>query len=120
MSPLFRGCGVPLQLVTATGKYRTGQPNCQFATYAMADPPSGLAPRRWLAPGDCIAFRSDGVPLTRDHIFVLWDYLCRVMDEFGDANCANSASAVFNRRSSRASLQRFLLAEWRQAKGLSF
>ena len=60
----------------------TRLPDCQFATYAMATEPYGLAPIEWLNDvGDCFIFRADGKPLTRQHVSFLWNYLCVMLDE---------------------------------------
>jgi hypothetical protein len=92
-------------------------PDCQFATFAMVEPSSGYAPLQWQrAVGDCIVFRKDGMPMTREHVFVLWDFLNLLLDEFGD----DAPRAVCDKRCTPAAFQRWLVRNERQVSGLSF
>ena len=76
--------------------------------------PSGLADVEWQNNvGDCILWRADGMPLTRAHAFVLWDWLCRLMStEFGSSD--DNAKA-YDEKVTREAFLSFLLSEHERA-----
>jgi hypothetical protein len=101
-------------IARARGALRSGQPDCQFATFAMVGP-SGYAPMQWQSPGDVIVYRGDGLPITRDHVFLLWDYIYRMIDAFGDSE---GPAPVLRRFSSRPYFQKFVQSS--QTNGTCF
>jgi hypothetical protein len=98
-SKIMHLIGIPLCLLEVV----KGKDN-QWATYFMADPYNGLAPRPFDMLGTVLICRSDRVPITKEQIFQLGDYFCGLMNEFGDPDREN----VYKKSMTKRSFTRFL------------
>jgi hypothetical protein len=90
--PLAQIIGIPLvqcRLKECRPYYRDSM---YTAVRMMIDPQSGFAPRDWLVYGSnesnpapsVMVCRSDGIPFNASDWCVYDDYVCRVLDEFGE------------------------------------
>jgi len=103
LSPMLARCNIPLLVLrTLTADPftipRTADLDNQPATYFMADVKSGLAPPHWQQNvGEVLLMRKDRRNLTRNEVFGLWDFFCKIMDDFGDPRPPNVNRTYFER-----------------------
>ena len=114
-SALLARCGCELRVVRLAP---VASGDNQFATYLMADPRSGFAPPEWQSNiGGVLLYRADGMPLTQQHAWLLWDWASRLMDAFG---YGDSPSAVVARWCTRQAFTKFVSQEIAQVQGAAF
>lgn len=90
-SPVLSRCGVPLR-VLRTGA-TTG--DNQLATYLMVSADSGFAPPPWQARvGPVLLYRADGLPVSKQHVLLLWNYFNVLMDAFGNADGSSGGARL--------------------------
>ena len=57
----------------------------KWATMFHIHPVSGFAPMSWQSwVGPVVVYRADGGDLTKDDVSVLWDFVSRLIDRYGD------------------------------------
>eukprot|EP00741_Cyanophora_paradoxa_P012898 tig00020629_g12454.t1 len=101
-SPVLNVLGIPVRVAREADHShlpRTKRLDNQITTYLMVELDSGLAPDRWQSNiGDSFVYRTDGVPLTADHVWCLWEYFNALLDEYGypDAGSAGIRAAADN------------------------
>lgn len=81
--------GRPYAILLLDGPPGLGLPRrCdnQFGTYMMVAISSGIAPAMFQAGGvgPALLFRTDGLPVTVNEGWALWDLLCQTMDWYGE------------------------------------
>lgn len=77
-------CGVPVRIFDAS---RNERGNNQLATFFIVSTENGLAPPDWQnGVGEVLLFRSDGLPVTRSHVALLWNWFSELMDRYGQGN----------------------------------
>ncbi len=81
-SPCMRLLGIDLSVVPIP---HTTVGDNQWATYFMIDPVTGFAPPMWEggAVEDVLICRTDGLPMTVQHVLVLGEFFSHVLDAFG-------------------------------------
>lgn len=77
---------IPLVIhrVGTQSSYR-GSLDCQIATFLNVEPDDGLALPEWQSGvGTCIVARKDKKPLSQEQLEIVWMYIDRLMEVFGD------------------------------------
>jgi hypothetical protein len=78
-------CGIPLVVDWLDDKISDNQ----FATFILAVPKTGFAPREFLSKsGTIILFREDKLELTEDDVYNIWDFFASLMnyESYGENN----------------------------------
>lgn len=100
-SPMMVTCGIPLQMTAI----EPGTEN-HWCSYLMADPTTGVIPDPWKKLGTVVISRTDRMPITVHHMYLLVDFSFSIGKTVNDSDHAAVRASML----SAMGFQRFLTA----------